>query len=632
MVRALASSVFATLCVLAITSAPVAAQGNTCNASKLTATGKKCAAKARCVAKAAAKGGTVDGECLAKAETHFTSAFAKADSKGTCSTNGDAAAIEGKVDAHVQDVRDDLWTDEPAENDCAASKLRAAGRKCSCKLSCNATAARRGVSVPALCLQRCESAFASAFSRAEGRGSCTTGGDAGGIEAKVDAFVADVAVDVQGSGTTTTTTPGSTTTTSTTTTTTTTISPSCGNGIAEGAEECDDGNLNPGDGCSPTCQLESLNPALCAGLPTGSGATLDAVLFQSGFVMPVHVAAPRLDPFRMFVVEQEGRIKMVKGGVTTTFLDITAKVACCGERGLLSVAFHPDYETNGNFYVYYTRNAPDPQPDGDIIIARYHATSPDLGDPSSETVLLTVPHTSFSNHNGGNLNFGPDGFLYAGTGDGGGGGDPAENAQNDAVMLGKLLRIDPTTGATTNWAKGLRNPFRFSFDRATGDIYIGDVGQGSWEEIDYSAGNPSGVNYGWDDMEGRHCFEPSSGCLTAGRTLPVLEYCNSAHSETACSTFQPEKGQAVTGGFVYRGCAMPDLHGRYFYADFYTAFIRSFMGVSGGNAQNLQNHTVDLDPAGALAINNVSSFGEDARGELYIADYDGEIYKIVPGS
>src|SRR5438874_3262962 len=153
MVRAPASSVFATLCVLAITSTPVAAQGNTCNASKLTATGKKCAAKARCVAKAAAKGGAVDGECLAKAETRFTSAFAKADSKGTCSTNGDAAAIEGKVDAHVQDVRDDLWTDEPAENDCAASKLRATGRKCSCKLRCNATAARRGVSVPALCLQ-----------------------------------------------------------------------------------------------------------------------------------------------------------------------------------------------------------------------------------------------------------------------------------------------------------------------------------------------------------------------------------------------------------------------------------------------------------------------------------------------
>jgi hypothetical protein len=133
-------------------------------------------------------------------------------------------------------------------------------------------------------------------------------------------------------------------------------------------------------------------------------------------------------------------------------------------------------------------------------------------------------------------------------------------------------------------------------------------------------------------MEGRHCFEPGSGCLTAGRTLPVLEYCNSNFSDAACAAFQPEKGQAVTGGFVYRGCRMPDLRGRYFYSDFYTAFIRSFVGVSGGNAQGLQNHTADLDPPGAPSIGNVSSFGEDARGELHIVDYDGEIYRIVPGS
>ena len=355
MVRALASSVVATFSVVAITTTPVAAQGNSCNASKLTATGKKCYAKARCVGIAASKGGAVDAQCLAKAETNFASAFVKADSQGTCSTNGDAAAIEGKVDAHVQDLRDDLWTDEPTENDCASSKLRAAGKKCSCKLRCNSTAARRGVPVGLPCLQRCESSFTSAFSKAEGRGGCTTSSDAGAIETKVDAFVADVAGDVQPTTTTTTTT---TTTSATTTSTTTTIPGGCGNGVAEGAEECDDGNLTAGDGCSPTCQLESVNPALCAGVPTGSGATLDAVLFQSGFVMPVHVAAPRLDPHRVFVVEQEGRIKMVKGGVTTTFLDITTKVACCGERGLLSVAFHPDYETNGNFYVYYTLNAP----------------------------------------------------------------------------------------------------------------------------------------------------------------------------------------------------------------------------------------------------------------------------------
>jgi glucose/arabinose dehydrogenase len=222
----------------------------------------------------------------------------------------------------------------------------------------------------------------------------------------------------------------------------------------------------------------------------------------------------------------------------------------------------------------------------------------------------------------------PDGFLYAATGDGGGGG---ENAQDDANLLGKLLRIDVDTEVVTTWAKGLRNPFRFSFDRSTGDIYIADVGQGSWEEVDYVAGNPLGVNYGWDIMEGRHCFEPMEGCSMGGLTLPVLEYCNAGHSEPACSAFQPEKGQAVIGGFVYRGCAMPDVRGDYFYSDTFNNWIHTFRGVSGGDAQNLMDRSADLDPPGAQSIDAVTSFGEDARGELYIADYaDGEVYKIIP--
>jgi hypothetical protein len=617
--------------LLAITVTPAGAQANKCDASKLKATGTKCYGKAKCVVKAASKGDPIDGVCNDRAEAKFMKAFAKAEGKGGCSTTGDTVAIEGKVDAHILDLTSELWPD-PTENDCASAKLKAAGKKCSCKLKCRSKAAAKGVPVDLACLSKCETKFALSFVKAEDKGGCTTTGDANAIEMKVDAFVTDAATEIQPSATSTTTVPTTTITTTTTTTTTTTLPSTCGNGMIEGSEECDDSNTTPGDGCSATCQLESVNPAVCAGVPTGSGATLDTVLFQSGFTMPVHVTAPRLDPSRVFVVEQEGRIKMVKGGVTTTFLDISTKVACCGERGLLSMAFHPDYENNGFFYVYYTQNAPNPQPDGNLIIARYHASSPDVGDVGSETILVPIPHTSQVNHNGGNLNFGPDGFLYAGTGDGGGSGDPGENAQNDSSQLGKILRIDPTTGAATNWAKGLRNPFRWSFDRANGDVYIGDVGQGRWEEIDYVPANPSGVNYGWDDMEGRHCFEPSVGCLTAGRTLPVLEYCNSAFSDPACSTFQSEKGQAVTGGFVYRGCAMPDLQGRYFYSDFYTAFIRSFMGVSGGNAQNLQNNTTDVDPPGALAINNVSSFGEDTRGELYIVDYDGEIFKIVPGS
>ncbi len=415
-------------------------------------------------------------------------------------------------------------------------------------------------------------------------------------------------------------------------TVTATVTPACGNGVLDGAEECDDGGTADGDGCSSTCQLESANPAVCAGVPSVSGTSLDAVRIASGYEAPVHLSAPRLDPSRLFVVEQPGRIQVIKNGIQlgTPFLDITSLVTYSGgEQGLLSVAFDPDYENNRRFFVYYNNN------DGDVVIARYLATlgDPDTADVSTAHIVITIPHPSQTNHNGGNLNFSPvDGFLYAGTGDGGGGGDPFENAQNDASHLGKLLRIDPDTDAVTNWAKGLRNPFHWSFDRANGDIYIGDVGQGRWEEIDYVPGNPSGTNYGWDDMEGRHCFEPTSGCLTAGRTLPVLEYCNSAFSNAACSTFQSEKGQAVIGGFVYRGCAMPDLRGRYFYADFYTAFIRSFMGVSGGDAQSRMSHTADLDPPGPLAIDNVSGFGEDTRGELYIVDYDGDIFEIVPGS
>jgi glucose/arabinose dehydrogenase len=270
---------------------------------------------------------------------------------------------------------------------------------------------------------------------------------------------------------------------------------------------------------------------------------------------------------------------------------------------------------------------------GDLVISRFEANpgNPDDALEATEHVIVTISHPTFGNHNGGNLNFGPDGFLYAATGDGGSGGDPGDNAQNDASRLGKLLRIDVDTDAVTTWGKGLRNPFRFSFDRANGDLYIGDVGQGSWEEIDYIPGPVAmGTNFGWDDMEGRHCFEPTSGCLTAGRTLPVLEYCNTncgsgACTPAACGAFQTERGQAVIGGFVYRGCTLPDLHGEYFYSDTYNDWIHTFKGVSGGDAQNV------LDRSAQLGSHSVTSFGEDARGELYFTDYGaGGVYKIVP--
>ncbi|HWP67460.1 MAG TPA: PQQ-dependent sugar dehydrogenase [Candidatus Limnocylindria bacterium] len=405
----------------------------------------------------------------------------------------------------------------------------------------------------------------------------------------------------------------------------------CGNGVVELGEECDDAGALPGDGCDDACQLESTNPAVCAGIPTVAGTAIAAQPVVTGLQSPVHVAAPRLDPSRIFVVEQPGRIRVVRSGVLlpAPFLAIEGLVRQNPgpEEGLLSVAFDPDYETNRFFYVYYNNTA------GDLVISRFQANELDPDDAleASEHVIITIPHPVFANHNGGNLTFGPDGFLYAGTGDGGGGGDPGENAQNDASLLGKLLRIDVDTDAVSVWGKGLRNPFRLSFDRATGDLYIGDVGQGSWEEINFDpAPVTAGTNYAWDDMEGRHCFEPSSGCLTAGRQLPVLEYCNSncvsaACNPAACSVFQTAKGRAVIGGFVYRGCTMPDLHGEYFYSDTYGGWIHTFKGVSDGDAQNI------LDRTPELGSHVVTSFGEDARGELYFTDFaTGGVYKIVP--
>jgi len=409
----------------------------------------------------------------------------------------------------------------------------------------------------------------------------------------------------------------------------------CGNGTVEGVEECDDGGTASGDGCSDACQLESA-AGLCAGVPSTPGTSLATTLVASGLAAPVYVTAPPLDPRRLFVVEQAGRIRVVKDGqlLALPFLDIDAKVSCCGERGLLSIAFHPDYETNRFFFVNYTDN------EGATVIARYEADpdEPDRAHPGSETILLTIPQP-YANHNGGQLAFGPDGKLYVGMGDGGLGGDPADRAQNPAELLGKMLRLDvdlagPPWAAASNpfndggasdpldeiWALGLRNPWRFSFDRGTGDLYVADVGQNTWEEVDIApAASTGGENYGWDVFEGNaHCFEGDPECATPGSfVMPVLEY---SHAE----------GCSITGGFVYRGCALPDLRGTYFYGDYCTAFIRTFEW-SGGAVTNPEDRTAGLAPGGGLAIDAISSFGEDARGELYVVDIAGEVFKVVPG-
>jgi hypothetical protein len=343
----------------------------------------------------------------------------------------------------------------------------------------------------------------------------------------------------------------------------------------------------------------------------------------------VDLATPPGETRRLFVVEQAGRIRIVRDGavVGTPFLDIVSRVGSGGERGLLGLAFHPQYAQNGRFYVNYTDRR------GDTHVSEFRVSSdPDVADPASERELLAVTQP-FANHNGGGLAFGNDGMLYIALGDGGSGGDPMRNGQNLGRHLGKVLRIDvargnpyavpsdnpfvSTPGALPEvWAYGLRNPWRISFDRATGDLYIGDVGQGRREEIDVGlASRRGGENYGWNVMEGTLCFSPSSGCNTSGLTLPVLDYPIDG-SAAEC---------AVTGGYVYRGCRMPGYQGTYFYGDYCSAIVRSFR-LEGGRAVDQRDWTSAL----SRGVNALSSFGVDGEGEIYIVDHQGEIYKIVP--
>jgi glucose/arabinose dehydrogenase len=344
-------------------------------------------------------------------------------------------------------------------------------------------------------------------------------------------------------------------------------------------------------------------------------------LVTSGLDLPLLVTAPPSDSARLFVVEQSGRIRVVRHDtlVGVPFLDLSTAISCCGERGLLGLAFHSQYATNGFFFVSYTN------PAGDTRVLRYHVSAdPERATATAADTVLSQAQP-FSNHNGGNLAFGPDGYLYFGLGDGGSGGDPLGNGQNTATLLGKLLRIDvssmPYTVPATNpfvgqagvrpeiWAVGLRNPWRFSFDRLTGALYIADVGQSAREEIDVEAAGAGGRNYGWSTMEGMICYV--AGCSTAGLTLPVHDY---THSD----------GCSVTGGYVYRGTRVPALAGLYLYSDYCSGWVRSFAWLNGTASDH--RDWPSLAPGG-----NISSFGEDARGELYVVQYTpGAVFRIVP--
>ena len=364
---------------------------------------------------------------------------------------------------------------------------------------------------------------------------------------------------------------------------------------------------------------------LVAPAATAQGATFSISMprIATGFSSPTQVTNAGDGTGRLFVVERRGTVKLLEGGVARSrlFLDIRSLVDdTSGERGLLGLAFHPDFETNRRLFVYYTRNG------GDIVVARYttNVARDRVVHATGQNILL-IEHSARTNHNGGAMAFGPDGYLYIGTGDGGGANDPARNGQSRTKnLLAKILRIDVNgTGAGTYsryripptnpyrgaivgrdevWAWGLRNPWRISFDRATGAFFIADVGQNRWEEINREPGGyRGGRNYGWNIMEGKHCVR--TGCSLAGDTLPVAEY---SHS----------RGCSITGGYVYRGPTQTKLVGQYFFADFCSGRIWS-MAANGSTLW--QRRQVAL---------NITSFGESEDGELYVVTHDGRLYQI----
>jgi glucose/arabinose dehydrogenase len=389
--------------------------------------------------------------------------------------------------------------------------------------------------------------------------------------------------------------------------------------------------------------------AMCLLVASEGHAQLRSRAHASGFTLPVAFVQDPTDRNIQFVVQQGGRIRVLQNGavLATDFLNLTGSISCCGEQGLLGLAFAPDYASSGRFFVAFIN------PGGNNVIARFRrSANPLVADPTSRFDLLlgggTQPFVThpFTNHNGGHLAFGPDGYLYIGFGDGGSGNDPDHRAQNPAELLGKMLRIDvnvpdannagyvvpadnpfvgglPVAARAEIWAFGLRNPWRYNFDDpargGTGALLIADVGQGAFEEIDFEPRGAGGRNYGWRNREGAHANVTSPPPAYPTLVDPIFEY---SHSE----------GQSITGGFVYRGAALAaSLRGRYFFADYVAGRIWSLaLDQSGaGSASDRREHTDEL--GGRSAIGNVSSFGVDADGELYVVSYSlGTIFKIIP--
>lgn len=370
----------------------------------------------------------------------------------------------------------------------------------------------------------------------------------------------------------------------------------------------------------PTTQLALVAAFLAARSPA-SAASVSLRPVVEGLERPVSVAHAGDGSGRLFIVQQGGEILVFDGTelLPVPFLDLSSMVSTGSEQGLLGLAFHPDYETNGLFYVNLTDVA------GDTLILRFTVSADrNVANPASVVPLLAVDQP-FANHNGGQLAFGPDGKLWIGFGDGGSGGDPGDRAQNGNTLLGKIVRIDVDQGVPYGipednpfisnpavldeiWALGLRNPWRFSFDRLTGDLFIADVGQNDWEELDFEpVTSAGGRNYGWRRMEGAHCFNPTSNCNDGSLILPILEYSHSL-------------GCSITGGYRYRGREMPEHFGTYFFGDYCSGRIW-------GGTENLETGTwtstelLDSDLS-------ISTFGEDEEGELYVADLGGTLYRL----
>jgi glucose/arabinose dehydrogenase len=356
------------------------------------------------------------------------------------------------------------------------------------------------------------------------------------------------------------------------------------------------------------------------------GVRLTTSVVVDGLTAPVDVTSARDGSGRLFVVEQAGRIRVVKDGHSsaTPFLDITDRIASGGERGLLGLAFHPGFPSDPRFFVDYTDR------DGNTVVSEFRVpeATPDQADPASERVLLHI-HQPFANHNGGGVAFGNDGMLYISAGDGGSGGDPQGNGQNLDTLLAKILRIDVDTppGAAPYvvpadnpfvgrsdarpeiWLTGLRNPWRMRFDRATGDLWIGDVGQNLWEEIDLARAGTGGLDYGWNTMEGFHCFNPTSGCDQTGLTLPVAEYGHDA-------------GCAVIGGVVVRDHRQPRMDGGYLFSDSCSGSLWMLDPVTGPDGRS-EASIVGETGASASAIN------DDEDGTVYLTDLvSGRLLRI----